>query len=135
MHLGESKFAIFSRREKLIRFVYKCMPQILKLTTKQQDSWYKGIISIAQFVLKTKEIVLMWFHCVEHLFELSYRACVLILTFKISKFDDNLTYTCFVYWCMHLHPHNLVHALVYETTWSLAKMGCFVYKSMHLNAG
>ena len=26
----------------------------------------------------------------------------------------------------HLHPHNLVHALVYETTWSLTKIGCFV---------
>ena len=22
-------------------------------------------------------------------------------------FDDNLTYSCFVYWCMHLYPHNL----------------------------
>ena len=43
--LKRSKIAIFRRREKLIRFVYKCMPQIFKPTTKQQDSWYEIVIS------------------------------------------------------------------------------------------
>ena len=45
MQFSESKIAIFRRREKLVRFVYKCLPQIFKATIKQQDSWYEVTIS------------------------------------------------------------------------------------------
>ena len=72
-------------------------------------------------------------HCVEHLLELSQRACVSILSINISTFVDHWTYSCFVCWCMHLYLHNLVHALIYETTKPITKMVCFVNKCMHLN--
>ena len=44
---------------------------------------------------------------------LSYKAFFSISTFKILTMTDNLTYACFVYWCMHLYLHNLVPALTY----------------------
>ena len=39
-----------------------------------------------------------------------------VSTFGISMYACNLTYKCFVYWCMHLSPNNLVHAIVFDTT-------------------
>ena len=58
VHASESKFDIFRRREKLTRFIYKCMPQIFKLTIKQKFL-VQSYCFIARFVLKTKEIFLM----------------------------------------------------------------------------
>jgi len=47
----------------------------------------------------------------ENYLVLPYRAFFSISTFNISTFANNVTYTCFVYWCMHLYSHDLVHDL------------------------